>query len=320
MAARTKKVLIIKLGYSETLDAMLSLETSLGDVLRSTFILHYFSRDRVTWLVDEKAKPLLESNGLIRDIFTYDPHGCNELRRQEFDIVVNFEKIPDVCCFAQALRTKEYFGFRLNGRGIETHSDDAAACRLISISRDIEDRKRNRDCWQKILAEVIGKKWAGQKYVLGYRPASDVKWDIGFNWATSAKWENKIWPRAYWNELEALLKPKYSVSWQQGLNSLYEYIDWINSCGLLVTSDSLGLHICFALGKRVIALFGPTSPYEMFFYDCGEFILPRSPYDCIPCFKPRCSRSRPCMEYINPEYVRDRIENAFKKSACAPAV
>jgi len=36
-----KRILIIKLGYSETLDSMLSLTTSLGDVLRTTVILHF---------------------------------------------------------------------------------------------------------------------------------------------------------------------------------------------------------------------------------------------------------------------------------------
>jgi hypothetical protein len=53
-----KKVLIIKLGYSETLDSALSLTTSLGDVLRTTVILHFFKDWHITWLVDEKALPL----------------------------------------------------------------------------------------------------------------------------------------------------------------------------------------------------------------------------------------------------------------------
>ena len=222
MPYQPRNVLIIKLGYSETLDGMLSPTTSLGDVLRSTFILHYFKNDDVHWLVDEIAMPLLESNEFIRAIYNYSPATCQELSRMKFDIVINFEKMRDVCVFAQGLQTKSYFGFRSSGNGIEAHPDDAAAGMLVSLSQDMEKKRRNRECWQKILANAIGQSWSGQPYVLGYRPASDVKWDIGFNWATSAKWENKTWPRPYWNELSRLLQPRYSVSWQQGMDSLYD--------------------------------------------------------------------------------------------------
>lgn len=69
-----KKVLIIKLGYSETLDRSLSSTTSLRDVLRSTVILHFFKDSRVSWLVDKKASLLLENNKYIHRILAYGVH------------------------------------------------------------------------------------------------------------------------------------------------------------------------------------------------------------------------------------------------------
>ncbi len=60
-----EKVLIVKLGYSETLDPEISRVSSLGDVLRTTVILHHFQDSHITWLVDEKALPLLEGNPFI---------------------------------------------------------------------------------------------------------------------------------------------------------------------------------------------------------------------------------------------------------------
>ncbi|HCJ65939.1 MAG TPA: glycosyl transferase, partial [Elusimicrobia bacterium] len=65
------KVLIIKLGYSETLDKEISVTSSLGDVLRTTIILNYFKNDVVTWLVDEKAYPLLEGNPYVKRILIF---------------------------------------------------------------------------------------------------------------------------------------------------------------------------------------------------------------------------------------------------------
>ena len=57
-----ERVLIIKLGYSETLVNEVSRTTSLGDVLRSTVLLERFKDSSITWLVDEKAIELLKGN------------------------------------------------------------------------------------------------------------------------------------------------------------------------------------------------------------------------------------------------------------------
>src|SRR5204863_481959 len=65
--ADRKRVLIIKPGYSETLDADASGIVSLGDILRTTVVLHLFPPERyhVTWLVDPKGVPLLHGNPFI---------------------------------------------------------------------------------------------------------------------------------------------------------------------------------------------------------------------------------------------------------------
>ena len=309
---KKEKVLIVKLGYTETLDSSLSLTTSLGDVLRTTFILHFFKDNHVTWLVDSKARPLLDNNEYIAEVIEYTPDSINLLKKANFDIVINFEKLPEISSLLGSLNSKEYFGFGLNELNNNGKNHHQEIKRLVSLSRDVSQRKKNKDYWQTILAESLGKAWQGEEYILGYKPKKNQSFDIGFNWATSDKWTNKMWPNAYWKKLESLLKSTYSISWQKGLNSLYEYIDWINSCRLIVTCDSLGLHLCLALKKRVIALFGPTSHKEIYFYDRGSFLLPDSPYDCIPCLKPICDKKRQCVEYISSERVKEKIENEFK--------
>lgn len=47
-------------------------------------------------------------------------------------------------------------------------------------------------------------------------------------------------------------------------------MDWIGSCGTIVTNDSLGLHIALAFNKRVVALFGPTLASEV--HSCSNLI------------------------------------------------
>ncbi len=62
-----KQVLIVKTGYSETLDQYTTGAVSLGDVLRTTVILHRFPPEThaVTWLTDLKSLPLLKDNPYI---------------------------------------------------------------------------------------------------------------------------------------------------------------------------------------------------------------------------------------------------------------
>ena len=299
-----KKVLIIKLGHSETLDSGGDSRgapvVSLGDVLRTTVILNYFKDARVSWLADKKAMPLLENNPYIKRIFGYNKMVGERLKKESYDLVINLEKSPQICALAGAIHTDKRLGFGVN----------PLSKSRIALSR--QSRRENKDCWQKVLARLVGREWKEEPYILGYKPNSRIKYDIGFNWTTSSKWSNKAWPRAYWDELEALFKGRYSVSWQKGLRGLHRYMDWINSCRLIVSADTLGLHLGLALKKKVVALFGPTPHREIHLYGLGSFLTPKTGLKRLPCLKPRCDKKRQCMEYISPQAVARKIKEEIK--------
>jgi heptosyltransferase-2 len=86
-------------------------------------------------------------------------------------------------------------------------------------------------------------------------------------------------------------------------NDLYEFPALISICSLIITSDSLGLHVALALKRKTIALIGPTSPNELDMYGLGEKVIADS--KCICCYKPDCKS----MEKISP----DKIMNSIKK-------
>ncbi|MCF7916182.1 MAG: glycosyltransferase family 9 protein [Candidatus Omnitrophica bacterium] len=308
-----KKALIIKLGYSETLEDGISQDVSFGDVLRTTFILHFFKDYHVSWLADKKALPLLVNNPYINNILLWNSGDVKKIKGRYFDIVVNFEKLKDIYILIDSLKIDNFFGFSL-ATLYDKQRHSLGSRKLFKLSESIEDRRKNKFCWQKILAEIINKKWKGEKYILGYKPRSNEQYDIGFNWTVSKRWTNKAWPKGYWNKLEDLIKGKYSVSWQQGHNNLYEYMEWINSCRLIVTADTLGLHLALALKKKAIGLFGPTSPREIFFYNSSGYLLPDFSCNCMPCFMPNCKRGKPCIEYIFPEKVKNKIDEEITQN------
>lgn len=78
-----------------------------------------------------------------------------------------------------------------------------------------------------------------------------------------------------------------------------------------------GRHLGLALKKRIVALFCPIAPHEIYFYNRGSFLLPRVSRKCRLCFKADCGKKKPCMEYIFPAEVKEKIDDEFKKYQCA---
>ncbi len=309
------KVLIIKLGHSETADPEISQTTSLGDVLRTTVILHHFKDAHVTWLVDAHAFPLLEGNPYIHRILSYDLSSVLQLKAEAFDIVVNFEKVPGLCALADSINAWKRYGFRFDAAAGEAKAYDGCE-RVFTLCKDPEVKKTHTESWQKLLMDIIGAPWTGQEYVLGYTPKAKPAFDVGFNHIVGPKWPTKAWPEIHWKQLETLLGGA-SVSWQKGLNNLYDYIEWIQSCRTLITSDSLGLHIALALRKPVVVLYGPTNANETYLYGRGAGLYPQG-YDCLPCFSPTCHQEVHCLKTITPAQVAEAYRT-LKTAAAAGA-
>ena len=70
-------------------------------------------------------------------------------------------------------------------------------------------------------------------------------------------------------------------------NSLMEFASLVDLCNVLITSDSLALHIGIALKKKIVSFFCPTSPWEIEIYGRGEKIIPKK--GCICCYRRECS-------------------------------
>lgn len=296
------KILIIKLGYSETLDPEIGRVPSLGDVLRTTPILwalkEKYPDSQISWLVTEHAEPLLIGNEFIDRLLVWDSFVPFQLMKEKFDVLINLEKIAGVCALADMIDAWVKYGFRFETITGSYHGYEKG----LDFITYIEGKStiKTKDFWQQVLIEMLGLSWKEQPYILGYKPKDSKKFDIGFNYEVGSKWPNKALPMETWKKLEEHLVGKnYSISWQQGNKNLYEYMDWINSCGLIVTNDSLGLHIAFALKKKIVGIFGPTDPNEVFFYNGCRIIRSSSNCQYMPCGSPKCTNHTLCMEEID---------------------
>ncbi len=302
MPKKRCKVLIIKVGYSETLDSGISTVTSYGDVLRSTVLLNEFRDDYVTWLVDENAYPILKNNPLIERVLIYNLTSVLQLQAEHFDTVINLEKVPGICALADQIKAWRRFGFRFDPKSGEAEAYDGTQ-KSLQVCHNENKKKKNRRYWQEYLYDMIGSKWTDEEYVFGYKPASRECYDFGFNHMVGTKWPSKGWLDNGWNELESRLGGKYSVSWQQGLDNMEDYFAWINKCRVLITNDSFGLHIALALKKKVIALFSSTNPYETYLYGRGTALFNENACRHEPCYEPKCiSRKKTCVVSVDDVY------------------
>jgi len=314
------KIIIIKPGYSEFLERENnSRKVSLGDVLRTTPLLHIYNNDSITWVTDSEAFPLLEGNSLIHKILPYDFTTALQLKAEEFDIVINLEKIPGICAMADGIRARRSrYGFTFNSQTGEVEAVDKAY-EVLAVSSNPIAKKENKRIYQEFLFEMVGAKWKREKYSLAYKPNSQESYDIALNTQVGQKWPIKSWPNAKWNILEEILvKEGLKVTRQDKqskgiLNNLYSYMDWINSSKMVISNDSLGLHMGIAMEKKVLGLFGPTPSSEVYFYDHGEAILPISNCKYIPCFEKKCITGENCMNSITPEVILNKVHEYLKR-------
>ncbi len=310
MSKPTRKILIIKTGYSEFLDRGISTTVSLGDVLICTSLLHLYERDHVTWVTSHQARELLKDNPLIHELLIFGSEALEKLQLGSFDLLINLEKDIGISTALSRVKAKKRFGFYFSDRTHSIETRNRSTRYLLAGQENHRDIEKNA---LEILFEAVGKKWSGQGLTLGRQKKSKIRYDFGFNHSVGSKWPTKAWSMDYWKQLERLLEQKYSVSWQKGHSHLGTYVNWINSCRVIVTSDSLGQAIGSSLGKKVITLYGPTNYQRMQNVPNVEVVPSTLKCPHMPCYLPFCKFDKFCMDYISPEKVASLCVEALMK-------
>ncbi|MDA8168829.1 MAG: lipopolysaccharide heptosyltransferase II [Nitrospiraceae bacterium] len=98
------------------------------------------------------------------------------------------------------------------------------------------------------------------------------------------------------------LDPSRAVSFA-GRTNLRELAALVSECDALVSNDSGTMHIGYAVGTPVVALFGSTSPELTGPPEDGNVVVKKA-LSCAPCFKRECpGKDTACMEGIGAEEV-----------------
>ena len=97
-------------------------------------------------------------------------------------------------------------------------------------------------------------------------------------------------------------------------HSVTQFSALIQQSHIIISGDTLPMHLAIGHKKHVLAIFGPTCPQEIDLYDRGEILM--SPIECAPCYKQSCDVVNHCMIQISPELVCKKAFQLVESFRC----
>jgi len=94
-------------------------------------------------------------------------------------------------------------------------------------------------------------------------------------------------------------------------NSMEEFLAIVECCDVVVSSDSLAMHLAIGRKKQVVALFGPTCHQEVDLFGRGAKIT--TEFDCAPCYFTRCDKTPSCMDALRGTTVAAAVRRCLEK-------
>jgi len=305
----------------------------------------------IFWWVDSQLAPLLAGDPDLTGVVRFERRrwatpvhwpemfrSIRWLRAQNFDWVIDLQCLARSGAFAWLANGKFLVGLDEPREGARGFYD--VAVRRASFHTHAVD-------WYLAVLPRLGVPVHWDFQWLPERPeiAATIrsKWQTnGTRWIVlqpGARWLTKRWPVEYFTELACLLaknfmKTRLAILGDRkdrplgeiisravperclnlcGETSLPEMVEWLRLCHLMVTNDTGPMHAAAALGKPLVALFGPTEPRRTGPYRQLDGVL-RLELPCSPCLKSYCRYEKPneCLNALSPttvfEFARQKLQ------------
>jgi heptosyltransferase-2 len=302
-------------------------------------IAHAHPGAAITWLTRPESVPLIKGNPYVAETITYGPDAHVHLLSREFDRVINLDAGKISAGLAALARAPRKDGFVLHRDGYVVPTNPAARA-WLATGIDDQLKRRGRRTYQSWMKDIIDASGVPDRYVLelsgaerenGRRQLAELGIDferpiVGLNTGAGGRWELKQWREEGFiglvqrlarerdvqfvllggpgeRERNARLQAKAGVPLiDPGCeNPVRHFAALTGACDVVVTGDTLAMHIALALGRRTVVLFGPTSAPEIELYDLGEKVIPDM--SCLSCYKTSCDFVPNCMDLISVDMV-----------------
>jgi len=332
----TKKILIIKLG---ALGDVFRTTTLLHGLKRR------FPESRITWITSKAACGLLENNPYINRILVFTGQTINLLKPESFDILISLDKEEKPTMLAMDIKADKKIGFGRDKHGqLYSLNKESEYAYRLGISDELKFRL-NKKTYPKIIYEMCSCDYKKDKYILSLSQEDirmaeerlrgsgigDRDFVIGLNTGSGNRFANKTWSLdSYKRFIERVVNEtdaKVLLLGGQGEkniirrlqssfkdkvynsgcdNTLKEFAAIVKRCDMMLTGDTLAMHIGIALNRYVMVLFGPTCHQEIELYGKGSKLM--SEIECSPCYKKVCDKKDNCMSRISPDRVFKQVK------------
>jgi lipopolysaccharide heptosyltransferase II len=315
----------------------------------------HLPKSEIYWWIDSALAPLIEGDpdlaGLLlfeRKRWGHPQHwpemirSIRRMRQQQFDWVIDLQCLARSAAFAWLADGQRLIGLDEVREGARGFYDQAV--RRASFHTHAVD-------WYLAVLKPLGVPVHHRFTWLPERPdhaaALQAKWPLTpARWIAlqpGARWDNKRWPADSFSEVVRTLareipEVRFAILGGRddqavgqsialaapgnclnlcGQTTLPEMIEWVRRCELMVTNDTGPMHVAAALGKPIVALFGPTEPRRTGPYGQTEDVLRLPHLPCSPCMTDHCTYSRPneCLKGIAPQAVLERVRQIMAGGA-----
>jgi heptosyltransferase-2 len=300
---------------------------------------------------------LLENNPYLAEIVSYGPDTFVHLPARTFDWVINLDAGKISAGLASMARSPRKDGYLLHESGYVVPTNHAARVWMeMGVFDDL--KRRNTRTYQSHMADITGLDESQMRYVFELRENEKARAIehfrelgldlnlpiVGLNTGAGGRWQFKQWrldgyldliPRLV-EDLGAqvvLLGGQAERSRHEFLrenskvrvfdagndNEVRHFGALIGQCSVIVSGDTLAMHLASSTQRRVVVLFGPTSATEIELYRCGEKVAPDM--NCLVCYKETCDFVPNCMDLISVDMVADAVRRQLHAaSGPAPAI
>lgn len=300
---------------------------------------------RITWITRKESVPLLNDNPFITEILPYGTDALVHLSSRTFDRVINLDAGKISAGLAGMSKAKEKMGYVLHENGYVVGTNETADEWLrIGIFDDLKKANRRSyqeimcrilslptDGLRYVLELTEAEKEKGRRYL--QEAGLDLnKSIIGIHSGGGGRWRLKQWNEDSFVKLiselarelgdktqillfggpleselnKRIIKKVNAPVFDAGCdNEVRHFTALINCCSVVLSGDSLAMHVALAMGRRVVVLFGPTSNTEIELFSLGEKVIPG--LDCLSCYKKECDYTPNCMDSISVDMLKEAI-------------
>jgi heptosyltransferase-2 len=299
----------------------------------------------ITWITRKESVPLLERNPYVAEVLELGPEALVHLQTRVFDRVINLDASKISAALAAAARSTRKDGFVLDERGCVEPTNDAAR-RWFEAGLFDDIKRQGTATYQDRMAAILGLEGRPHRYVFelseGERARATAHLEsiglgagapvIGLNTGAGGRWPLKQWREDGYVELirrvglqqpdvrflllggpseeernERLKSASRVPLFDPGCrNTVRHFGALLDHCDVVITGDTLAMHLSLALKKRTVVLFGPTSAAEIELYGLGEKVVPDM--TCLSCYKTACDFSPNCMDLISVDMVERAVQ------------